>query len=140
MSAEKRIATVNAIRDSGYYLQINHAEWRKEQSTVIAAHYRGNQGTETFLKRILEQFNRSLYETPIVTIQDRTTPEIQQTNKMAMTLEIKSLNHPKASTGAEAHAIFFGAWTFLKDTGEIEAENQKRFMAYLKEMQASSSY
>ena len=135
MSVEERIEKVNAIKDSGYYLQINHAEWRKGQPAVVAAHYRGNQGTETFLKRILEQFNSTLYETPIVTLQDRTIPEIQQTNKMAMTLQIQSLNHPKASTVQEAHAIFFGAWTFLKGDGEIGAENQKRFMAYVKKRQ-----
>ena len=140
MSVEERIEKVNAIKDSGYYLQINHAEWRKEHPAVVAAHYRGNQGTETFLKRILEQFNSTLYETPIVTLQDRTTPEIQQTNKMAMTLQIQSLNHPKASTVQEAHAIFFGAWTFLKGDGEIALEKQKRFTMYLKEMQADSSY
>lgn len=139
MSVEKRIERVNAIKDRGYYLQINHAEQRKGQSAVIAAHYRGNQGTETFLKRILEQFNTTLYETPIVTIQDRTTPEIQQTNKMAMILQIQSLNHPNASTVSEAHVIFFGAWTFLKGNGDIPIERQKRFMEYLKEMQASSS-
>ena len=135
MSVEARIEKVNAIKESGYYLQINQAEWRKGQPAVVAAHYRGNQGTETFLKRILEQFNSTLYETPIVTVQDRTTPEIQQTNKMAMTLQIQSLNHPKASTVQEAHAIFFGAWTFLKGDGEIGAENQKRFMAYVKKRQ-----
>ena len=135
MSVEERIEKVNAIKDSGYYLQINHAEWRKEHPAVVAAHYRGNQGTETFLKRILEQFNSTLYETPIVTLQDRTIPEIQQTNKMAMTLQIQSLNHPNASTVQEAHAIFFGAWTFLKGDGEIGAENQKRFMAYVKKRQ-----
>lgn len=140
MSVEKRIEKVNAIKDRGYYLQINHAEWHQEHPTVVAAHYRGNQGTETFLKRILEQFNNTLYETPIVTLQDRTTPEIQQTNKMAMILQIQSLNHPNASTVSEAHAIFFGAWTFLKGTGEIPAENQKRFMVYLEEGQAYSSY
>ena len=135
MSVEKRIEKVNAIKDRGYYLQINHAEWRKGQSAVIAAHYRGNQGTETFLKRILEQFNSTLYETPIVTVQDRTTPEIQQTNKMAMTLQIQSLNHPNVSAVQEAHVIFLGAWTFLKGNGKIAAEKQKRFMVYLKEMQ-----
>ena len=135
MSVEERIEKVNAIKNSGYYLQINHAEWRKGRPTVIAAHYRGNQGTETFLKRILERFSSTLYETPIVTVQDRTTPEIQQTNKMAMTLQIQSLNHPNASTVQEAHAIFFGAWTFLKGDGEIAAERQKRFMAYVKKRQ-----
>ena len=135
MSVEERIKKINAIKDKGYYLQINHGERRKGQSAVVAAHYRGNQGTETFLKRILEQFNRTLYETPIVTVQDRTTPEIQQTNKMAMTLQIQSLNHPNASVVREAHAIFFGAWTFLKGDGEIPIERQKRFMGYLKEIQ-----
>ena len=135
MSVEARIEKVNAIKDKGYYLQINHSERRKGQPAVVAAHYRGNQGTETFLKRILEQFNSTLYETPIVTVQDKTTPEIQQTNKMAMTLQIQSLNRPNASATQEAHAIFLGAWTFLKDAGEIEPENQKRFMAYVKDRQ-----
>ena len=147
MSVEERIKKINAIKDRGYYLQINHAERRKGQSAVVAAHYRGNQGTETFLKRILEQFNSigqgdpaPTYKTPIVTLQDSTTPEIQQTNKMAMTLQIQSLNRPNASATQEAHAIFFGAWTFLKGDGEIPAEKQKRFMVYLKERQANSSH
>ena len=137
VSVQKRIEKVNAIKGRGYYLQINHAEWDKEQPTAVAAHYRGNQGTETFLKRILEQLNSigqgnpaPTYKTPIVTVQDRTTPEIQQTNKMAMTLEIRSLNHPNASVVSEARAIFFGAWTFLKGDGEIPAERQKRFMVH----------
>ena len=140
ISVEERIKTVNAIADSGYYLQINHGQWTKGQPALVAAHYRGNQGTETFLKEILKQFNKTLLETPIATVQDRTTPEIQQTNKMAMTLEIKSLNHPNASVVQEAYAIFFGAWTFLKGDEEIDAEKQRRFMAYLKEKQAYSSY
>lgn len=132
---KKRIETINAIAGRGYYLQINHAPHAKDEPPIVAAHYRGNQGTETFLKRILEQFNNTLYETPIITVQDRTTPEIQQTNKMAMTLEIRSLNRQNASPIEEAHAIFFGAWTFLKADGKIDAEEQKRFMAYLKEIQ-----
>lgn len=121
-SAKKRIDTVNAIEDEGYYLQINHVPWREGEPAVIAAHYRGNQGTETFLKRILEQFNQTLFETPIVTLQDTTTPEIQQTNKKAMTLEIRSLNYPNTSAAQEAYAIFLGAWAFLKADRQIAAQ------------------
>lgn len=139
LTMAERIKTINAIEGRGYYLQINHAAWRKGEPRLIASHYRGNQGTETFLKRILEQFNETLFKTPIVTVQDRSTPEIQQTNKMAMTLEIRSLNWQNMSVVKEAHAIFFGAWVFLKSDGDIEAEERKRFMAYLKEGQAYSS-
>ncbi len=135
MSLKKRIEMVNAIEGNGYYLQVNHEEWRKGQPALVAAHYRGNQGTETFLKRILERFSGTPFETPIATVQDRTTPEIQQTNKMAMTLEIRTLNHPNASIVQEAHAIFFGAWTFLKVGTEVDSEKQKRFIAYLEQMQ-----
>ena len=138
LTIEERIKTINAIQGSGYYLQINHAPQNRDDP-VVAAHYRGNQVTETFLKRILEQFNETLFKTPIVTVQDRTTPEIQQTNKMAMTLEIRSLNQRNTSAVEEAHAIFFGAWTFLKADGDIEVEERKRFMAYLKETQAYAS-
>lgn len=138
LTIEERIKTINAIEGRGYYLQINHAPQNRDEP-VVAAHYRGNQVTETFLKQILEQFNETLFKTPIVTVQDRTTPEIQQTNKMAMTLEIRSLNQQNRSTVEEAHAIFFGAWTFLKADGDIEVEERKRFMAYLKETQAYSS-
>ena len=138
LTIEERIKTINAIQGRGYYLQINHAPQSRDEP-VVAAHYRGNQVTETFLKRILEQFNQTLFKTPIVTVQDRTTPEIQQTNKMAMTLEIRSLNQQNTSAVEEAHAIFFGAWAFLKADGDIEVEERKRFMAYLKETQAYSS-
>ena len=139
MSLKERIETVNAVEESGYYLQVNHEQWRKGRPALVASHYRGNQGTETFLKRILERFKETPFEAPIVTVQDRTTPEIQQTNKMAMTFEIRTLNHPDASIVQEAHAIFFGAWTFLKGDEEIPSERQKRFMVYLEEMQAYSS-
>ena len=139
LATAERIRQINAIEGRGYYLQINHTQWRKDEPPLIAAHYRGNQGTETFLKRILEQFNKTLFQTPIATVQDRTTPEIQQTNKMAMTLEIRSLNQQNASPVEEARAIFFGAWTYLKADGDIDPEERKRFMAYLKETQASPS-
>ena len=135
LTTQKRIETVNAIADEGYYLQINHVP-QNEKAPVVAAHYRGNQVTETFLKRILQQFNRTLYETPMTTIQDRGTPEIQQTNKMAMTLEI---NHQNVSPVEEAYAIFFGTWTFLNRNEDIDPDEQKRFMAYVKEVQAYSS-
>ena len=135
MSLDKRIETVNAIEGSGYYLQVNHEQWGKGQPALIAAHYRGNQGTETFLKRILEQFKDTPFEVPIVTLQDRTTPEIQQTNKMAMVLDIRTLGHPNAAIVQEARAIFFGAWGFLKAGTEIDPEKQQRFIAYLEDWQ-----
>ena len=128
LTTAKRIATVNAIVDDGYYLQINHAP-PKGGKPIVAAHYRGNQVTETFLKQILQQFDKTVYETPITTVQDFTTPEIQQTNKMAMTLAI----HPQNVSPVEAaYAIFFGTWTFLSASEDIDPDEQKRFMAYLK--------
>ena len=139
LAIEERIKTINAIEEKGYYLQINHAPHNRSEP-VVAAHYSGNQVTETFLKRILEQFNETLFQTPIITVQDRTTPEIQQTNKMAMTLEIRSLNQQNASAVKEAHAIFFGTWVFLNADTEIDPAEQKRFMTYLKETQVYSSY
>ena len=138
LTTKQRIEKVNAIADEGYYLQINHVPPNRD-APVVAAHYRGNQVTETFLKRILQQFNKTLYETPITTVQDWTTPEIQQTNKMAMTLEIRSLNQQNVSPVEEAYAIFFGTWTFLSASEDIDPDEQKRFMAYLKGMQAYSS-
>ncbi len=131
ISTEKRIEKVNNIKYEGYYLQINHSPWREDESPVIASHNRGNQGTETFQKRILEQFNQKLFETPIVTVQDRETPVIQQTNKMAMTLEIRSLNYPDATAIQEASAIFIGVWLFLKEETKINTEKLERFMVYL---------
>ena len=129
LTTKQRIETVNAIADEGYYLQINHAPPNRD-APVVASHYRGNQVTEMFLKRILQQFNTTLYETPITTVQDWTTPEIQQTNKMAMTLEI---NQQNVSPIEEAYAIFFGTWTFLTASEDMDPDEQKRFIAYLKE-------
>ncbi|MDE0084344.1 MAG: N-acetylmuramoyl-L-alanine amidase [Candidatus Poribacteria bacterium] len=133
VSTEKRIETVNNIEDEGYYLQINHIPQRKGKPSVVAAHNHGNQGTETFQKRILAQFNQKLFETPIVTVQDRETPVIQQTNKMAMTLEIGTLDYPDTTAEQEASAIFIGAWLFLKKETEIDTEKLERFMLYLRQ-------
>ena len=131
VSTRKQIEAINNIKDEGYYLQINHIPQRKSKPSVVAAHNRGNQGTETFQKRILEQFNQKLFETPIVTLQDRKTPVIQQTNKMAMTLEIQTLDYPDITVVQEASAIFIGAWLFLKEETEIDTEKLERFMLYL---------
>ena len=133
MSVADRIARINAIEGNGYYLQINHEERQEGQPAAIAAHYRGNYGTETLLKQVLQQLN-TLYETPIVTVQDTEIPEIQQTNKMAMVLRIRSLKRPNVSAAQEAAAVFLGAWRFFIN-GEIPAESQERFMGYLKRMQ-----
>lgn len=138
-SAEKRIAKVNAIEDEGYYLQINHAPWREEEPAVIATHYRGNQGTETFLKCILEQFKQTLFDTPIVTIQDTTTPEIQHTNKKAMVLEIRSLNYPNTSAAQEAYAIFLGAWAFLKADSQIAAQTSDEIYPVISDLTCFST-
>ena len=130
LSTEERIEKVNSIKDEGFYLQINHSPETDGQHMVVAKHNRGNQETEIFQKRILEQFNQNLYETPSVTVQDRETPIIQQTNKMAMTLDIHSLNHQNSTVMQEASAIFIGIWLYLKDETEIDPEKLERFMEY----------
>ena len=121
-SIQTRIAAINAIPEEGYYLRVHHAPQREGEPAVIAAHYRGNYDAENFLTQVLEQFGA-----PPVTLQDTSTPEIQQTNKIAMTLEIRTGN----SAAEEARAIFIGAWRFLKEDGEIGDEKEKRFMEYL---------
>ncbi len=130
LTTKERIKKVNNIKDEGFYLQINHSPMIEGKDMVVAKHNRGNQDTEVFQKRILEQFNENLYETPIVTVQDRETPIIQQTNKMAMTLDIHSLNHPNSVVMQEASAIFIGVWLYLKEETEINSEKLERFMDY----------
>ncbi len=130
LSTEERIKKVNSIKDEGFYLQINHYHKTKDKHMVIAKHNRGNQDTETFQKRILEQFNGKLYKTPITTVQDRETPIIQQTNKMAMTLDLQSLGYPNSTVGQEASAIFMGIWLYAKEATEIDTEKLKRFMEH----------
>lgn len=120
-SVNARIAAVNAIPEEGYYLRIHRAPLRKGAPAVIASHYRGNYDAENLLKRILEEFNA-----PPVTVQDTATPEIQQTNKMAMTLEIGDAG----SAVEEARAIFMGAWRFFKGREAVTDAEKRRFMAY----------
>ena len=120
-SVNARIAAVNAIPEEGYYLRIHRAPLRKGAPAVIASHYRGNYDAENLLKRILEEFNA-----PPVTVQDTATPEIQQTNKMAMTLEIGDTG----SAVEEARAIFMGAWRFFKGRAAVTDAEKRRFMAY----------
>lgn len=131
ISTEERIKKVNNIKEEGYYLQINHTERITGEPSVIAKHNRGNRDTEYLQKRVLAQFNNKLYKTPIETIQDRDTPIIQQTNKSAMTLEIRSLKITDVSAQNEAFAIFLGIWQFLKDETKIEAEKIDRFKKHL---------
>ena len=65
----------------------------------------------------------ALFQTPIETYGDEESPEIRSTNKIALALEIRSINHPHlpepvdspALITQEAYAIFLGTWKFLKN-------------------------
>ncbi len=133
MSIEDRIKKVNSINREGYYMQINHTEGIEGEPIVIAKHNRGNRDTEFLQKSILEMFNSRLYETPIETIQDRETPIIQQTNKLAMTLEIRSIGREDHTSEQEASVIFLGMWQFLKNNTEIEMEKIEKFTEFYNE-------
>ncbi len=135
LSIADRIKMVNSINQEGYYLQINHTDRIEGEPIVIAKHNLGNRDTEFFQKSILEMFNSRLYKTPIETIQDRETPIIQQTNKMAMTLEIRSIGHENYTSEQEASVIFLGMWQFLKNSTEIEMEKIDRFTEFYNEVQ-----
>ena len=119
----KRVKAINAIKQDGYYLRIDHGVWTEGESSVIATGYPGNQVAENYLKAILEGFNMSLLQTPVETFGDERSPEIRSTNKIALALEIRSINHPHlhepvnspALITQEAYAIFLGTWKFLKN-------------------------
>ena len=135
LNSDDRITIINNIKDEGYYLQIRHKPIKNGEPTVAAAHNLGNQGTEMFQKRILEQFNQDLFQTSTNTIQDRDTPVIQQTNKMAMTLEIGTLKYPKSTHLSESLVIFKGLWKHFSDSTEIDEEKMKRFLSYFMDSQ-----
>lgn len=124
----KRVGAVNAIKQDGYYLRIDHNVWVKGEPSVIGAHYPGNQVAENFVKAILQHLNLGSVETPIETVQDLKSPEIRSTNKVALALEIRSINHPElpgliktadspAWVVREAYAIFLGTYQFLWQRG-----------------------
>lgn len=135
LKSDDRITIINNIKDEGYYLQIRHKPIMNGEPTVAAAHNLGNQGTEMFQKRILEQFNQDLFQTSTDTIQDRDTPVIQQTNKMAMTLEIGTLKYPESTHLSESLVIFKGLWKHFSHSTEIDEEKINRFMSYFMDSQ-----
>ena len=104
--------------------RLDHSAWVEGEPSVIATGYPGNQVAENYLKAILGGFNMSLLQTPIETFGDEESPEIRSTNKIALALEIRSINHPHlqepvnapALITQEAYAIFLGTWKFLKNT------------------------
>ena len=123
ISVSKRVKIINTVKHDGYYLRIDHDVWTEGESSVIATGYPGNQVAENYLKAILEGFNISLLQTPIETFGDEESPEIRSTNKIALALEIRSINHPHLHEpvdsptliAQEAYAIFLGTWKFLKN-------------------------
>ena len=119
----KRVKIINAVKHDGYYLRIDHSARVKGEPSVIATGYPGNQVATDYLKAILEGFNTVLFQTPIETFGDEESPEIRSTNKIALALEIRSINHPHlhepvdspALIAQEAYAILLGTWIFLKN-------------------------
>ena len=126
----KRVKIINAVQHDGYYLRIDHGARVKGEPSVIATGYPGNQVAEDYLKAILNGFNMALFQTPIETYGDEESPEIRSTNKIALALEIRSINHPHlpepvdspALITQEAYAIFLGTWKFLKNAQLADEE------------------
>ena len=118
----KRVKIINAVKHDGYYLRIDHGARVEGEPSVIATGYPGNQVAENYLKAILDGFNIAFFKTPVETFGDEESPEIRSTNKIALALEIRSINHPHlhepvdspALIAREAYAIFLGTWKFLK--------------------------
>ena len=123
ISVPKRVKAINAIKHDGYYLRIDHGARVKDEPSVIATGYPGNQVAEDYLKAILDGFNMALFQTRVEAFGDEESPEIRSTNKIALALEIRSINHQHlrgsvdspALIAQEAYAIFLGTWQFLKD-------------------------
>ncbi len=126
----KRVKIINAVKHDGYYLRIDHGARVEGEPSVIATGYPGNQVAENYLKAILGGFNITLFQTPIETFGDAESPEIRSTNKIALALEIRSINHPDlhepvdspALISQEAYAIFLGTWKFLKNAQSSDEE------------------
>ena len=124
LPVSKRVKVINAVKRDGYYLRIDHGPWVEGEPSVIATGYPGNQVAENYLEAILEGFNMTFFKTPVETFGDEESPEIRSTNKIALALEIRSINHPHlyelvdspALIAQEAYAIFLGTWKFLKKT------------------------
>ena len=118
----KRVKIINAVEHDGYYLRIDHGARIEGEPSVIATGYPGNQIAENYLKAILEGFNIAFFKTTVETFGDEESPEIRSTNKIALALEIRSIDHPHlhepvdspALIAREAYAIFLGTWKFLK--------------------------
>ena len=119
----ERVKIINAVKHDGYYLRIDHRAWVEGEPSVVATSYPGNQVAANYLKAILEAFNTALFQTPIETFGDEESPEIRSTNKIALALEIRSINHPHlhepidspALIVQEAYAIFLGTRKFMKE-------------------------
>jgi N-acetylmuramoyl-L-alanine amidase len=126
----KRVKIINAVKHDGYYLRIDHGARVKGEPSVIATGYPGNQVAENYLKAILDGFNIAFFKTPVETFGDEESPEIRSTNKIALALEIRSINHlhlhepanSPALIAQEAYAIFLGTWKFLKNAKLSDAE------------------
>lgn len=118
----KRVTAVNAIKENGYYLRIDHGSWTEHGPSVVAAHYPGNQVAARYVQSILDYLPLSDDKTSNKTLQDRDSPEIRSTNKIALTLEIRSINHPNFGIAGshtqikeEAYSIFLGTCNFFRE-------------------------
>ncbi len=122
IAVSDRVATVNAIKENGYYLRIDHGGWTERGPSVVAAHYPGNQVAERYVRSILEYLDFGAAESSKETVQDPDSPEIRSTNKIALSLEIRSINHPtfgivgsRARVVEEAYSIFLGTCKFFRE-------------------------
>ena len=130
----RRVKAINAVKHDGYYVRIDHGAWVGGEPSVIATGYPGNQVAADYLKATLEGFNMALFKTPIEIFGDEESPEIRSTNKIALALEIRSINHPNLQETVdspslvtqEAYAIFLGTWKYLKRAQLTEEELNPR--------------
>ena len=122
IAVSKRVAAVNAIKENGYYLRIDHGNRTNHGPSVVATHYPGNQVAARYVQSILEYLVLGDSKTSNETLQDPDSPEIRSTNKIALTLEIRSINHSAfeiagshARIVEEAYSIFLGTCKFFRE-------------------------
>lgn len=122
IAVPNRVAAINATKDNGYYLRIDHGYWADNGPSVVVAHHPGNQVAERYAQSILDYlllgYSNGLNESK----RDPVTPEIRSTNKTALTLKIRSINHPDLGIAGsrtrvveDAYSIFLGTCKFLRD-------------------------
>jgi len=125
MGVEARIDSANALAAEGYYLRIDHGQWKEGLPTLQGLFYPGNVAGERLLNFILKSLRQQMPDTTFGQHQSAEETEMRDIKYSTITVGMNTIGHRGLMADPadpvflqwEAYAIFNGILSYFAGEG-----------------------